>query len=273
MVRGLRPLMRLSVERGGRIVTYEPSARDTQSGSSDRPALPALRHPDPRARPGRRQPNDLLVPLVPGADPRGPQGSRSRGSRQHRRELRRRARARGGHDRVRRAAHGRRPPCAGPRRRGRHLPGAAQHSRKVSTTSRATAYAGVELDVDLKLPGYEREVVDGLAERGLSERSLVSTMYTESLDRLGELAPGLRRGWSVPRVKRNWVRSPFALPAYAVARVMSARAARPGRRADPGRRLRGDHVPPAAGEPVGWCRPCTARAGRSTSGRWTTRAG
>ena len=60
-------------------------------------------------------------------------------------------------------------------------------------------YSGVELDVDLKLPGYEREVIDGLRERGLHERSLVSTMYPESLERLGELAPGLRRGWSVPR--------------------------------------------------------------------------
>jgi glycerophosphoryl diester phosphodiesterase len=85
------------------------------------------------------------------------------------------------------------------------------------------AYAGVELDVDLKLPGYERDVVDGLLERDLDERSLVSTMFTESLDRLGELAPGLRRGWSVPRVRRNWVNSPFAVPAYAVARVMRAR--------------------------------------------------
>ena len=37
------------------------------------------------------------------------------------------------------------------------------------------AYAGVELDVDLKLTGYEREVVDGLARYGLTERSLVST--------------------------------------------------------------------------------------------------
>jgi len=85
------------------------------------------------------------------------------------------------------------------------------------------AYAGVELDVDLKLPGYEREVVEGLLDRGLGERSLISTMFTESLDRLGELAPGLRRGWSVPRVKRNWTNTPFALPAYAVARVMRAR--------------------------------------------------
>jgi glycerophosphoryl diester phosphodiesterase len=85
------------------------------------------------------------------------------------------------------------------------------------------AYADVELDVDMKLPGYESEVADGLVARGLTERSLVSTMYPESLDRLGELVPGLRRGWSVPRVKRNWVRSPFAVPAYAVARVMRAR--------------------------------------------------
>lgn len=85
------------------------------------------------------------------------------------------------------------------------------------------AFAGVQLDVDLKLPGYEREVIDALAERGLLQRSLVSTMYTESLDRLGELAPGLKRGWSVPRVRRNYLRSPLALPAYVIARLMRAR--------------------------------------------------
>ena len=85
------------------------------------------------------------------------------------------------------------------------------------------AGTAVALDVDLKLPGYEREVTEGLLERGLGERSLVSTMYPESLDRLGELAPGLRRGWSVPRVRRDYTRSPFALPAYAVARVWRAR--------------------------------------------------
>jgi glycerophosphoryl diester phosphodiesterase len=85
------------------------------------------------------------------------------------------------------------------------------------------AYAAVQLDVDMKLPGYEREVAEGLAERGLAGRSLVSTMYTESLDRLGELAPELRRGWSVPRVRRDYMRSPLAVPAYAIARIMRAR--------------------------------------------------
>jgi glycerophosphoryl diester phosphodiesterase len=89
------------------------------------------------------------------------------------------------------------------------------------------AYAGIELDVDLKLPGYEREVAEGLLDRELGGRSLVSSHYPESLDRLGELAPGLRRGWSVPRVQRNYMRSPLAVPAYAVARAMRARL--PGR--------------------------------------------
>ena len=85
------------------------------------------------------------------------------------------------------------------------------------------AYAGIELDLDMKLPGYERDVTEGLRDRGLTGRSLVSTMYPESLDRLGELAPGLRRGWSVPRVRRDYMRSPLALPAYAVARIWRAR--------------------------------------------------
>jgi glycerophosphoryl diester phosphodiesterase len=85
------------------------------------------------------------------------------------------------------------------------------------------AYADVQLDVDMKLPGYEREVAEGLAARGLAERSLVSSMYVESLDRLGELAPGLRRGWSVPRVRRDYTRSVLAVPAYVVARFWRAR--------------------------------------------------
>jgi glycerophosphoryl diester phosphodiesterase len=83
---------------------------------------------------------------------------------------------------------------------------------------RGEAYATVELDVDLKLPGYEREVVEALLERGLAERALVSTTYLESLAEIGRLAPELRRGWSVPRVRRDYTRTPLALPAYAVAR-------------------------------------------------------
>jgi glycerophosphoryl diester phosphodiesterase len=84
-------------------------------------------------------------------------------------------------------------------------------------------YGHLQLDVDLKLPGYEREVVEGLHARGLAARSLVSSMYLESLDRLGELDPELRRGWSVPKVKRDYTKSALAVPAYAVIRWMRAR--------------------------------------------------
>ena len=95
------------------------------------------------------------------------------------------------------------------------------------------AYARLQLDVDLKLPGYEREVVDGLASRGLADRSLVSSMYIESLDRLGELAPGLRRGWSVPRVRRDYTRSALAVPAYGGDPLDARAAARAGGGAHP----------------------------------------
>jgi glycerophosphoryl diester phosphodiesterase len=91
------------------------------------------------------------------------------------------------------------------------------------------AYADIELDVDLKLPGYEREVVEGLAARGLAARSLISTTYLESLEKLGGLEPAIRRGWSVPRARRDYTRSAFAVPAYGIMRWWRARL--PGRAA------------------------------------------
>ena len=81
------------------------------------------------------------------------------------------------------------------------------------------AYSGVELDVDLKLPGYEQVVVDGLRARGLAERALISTQYIESIDALREIAPEIRRGWSVPKAKRDYTRSVWAVPAFGALQV------------------------------------------------------
>jgi glycerophosphoryl diester phosphodiesterase len=85
------------------------------------------------------------------------------------------------------------------------------------------AYAGVELDVDMKLRGYEREVAEGLLARGLAERALISTHHLDSLDLVAELGPQIRRGLSVPRVRRDYTKTPLAIPAYGIARVMRAR--------------------------------------------------
>ena len=77
-------------------------------------------------------------------------------------------------------------------------------------------FAGIELDVDLKAPGYEAPVVEALRAHGLLDRALVSTLYMRSLVTLRQLEPRLRLGWSVPRVKRDYAASPVMwVPAYA----------------------------------------------------------
>jgi glycerophosphoryl diester phosphodiesterase len=88
-------------------------------------------------------------------------------------------------------------------------------------------FAHVELDVDLKLPGYEHRVVDALRRHGLVERTLVSTLFMRSLVTLREIEPRLRLGWSVPRVKRDYTASPLTLlPAYGL--LFNARRRLPG---------------------------------------------
>ena len=86
---------------------------------------------------------------------------------------------------------------------GEHLRGAEsleEGLRHVADDS----FAGVELDVDLKLPGYEAEVVAALRRFGLARRGVISTQYRESLAALRAIDPGLRIGWSVPRARRDY---------------------------------------------------------------------
>lgn len=78
------------------------------------------------------------------------------------------------------------------------------------------AFAGVELDVDVKIPGYELRVVEALRRFDLVQRTLVSGMYPASLARLRVLEPALRLGWSVPRVRRDYTTDMLtAIPALA----------------------------------------------------------
>ncbi|HEV3229834.1 MAG TPA: glycerophosphodiester phosphodiesterase [Solirubrobacteraceae bacterium] len=78
-------------------------------------------------------------------------------------------------------------------------------------------FAQVEFDVDLKLPGYEVQVVEALQAAGLAERAMVSSMYRESLRRVRAAEPALKLGWSVPRVRRDYTTDPLTkIPAAAV---------------------------------------------------------
>lgn len=109
-------------------------------------------------------------------------------------------------------------------------------SREPLTLERAlehlsqAAWHGIELDVDLKLPGYERRVVEALRAFDLVGRSLVSTMEVESLPRLRAEEPELRLGWSVPKVRRNYLAHRLTRPA-ALAAARCARAVLPERAA------------------------------------------
>ena len=75
----------------------------------------------------------------------------------------------------------------------------------------------VEIDLDIKLPGREEEIVAVLRERGLVERAMVSTMELYSLGRMLELEPNLRRGWTYPKVTKEWNSKPWAKPVLPVA--------------------------------------------------------
>ena len=78
-------------------------------------------------------------------------------------------------------------------------------------------FAGLEFDVDIKLPGYEIRVLQLLRTNGLVPRTLLSGMYRDSLARIRAAEPSLRLGWSVPRVRRDYTTDMLtAIPALAV---------------------------------------------------------
>jgi glycerophosphoryl diester phosphodiesterase len=81
----------------------------------------------------------------------------------------------------------------------------------------SSPFASVELDVDLKLPGYELEVVAALREHGLLARALISSQYRESLALVRAAEPAVRLGWSVPKLRQDPFSNPLMwIPASAV---------------------------------------------------------
>ena len=64
-------------------------------------------------------------------------------------------------------------------------------------------YVGLELDVDLKLPGYEARVLDALRSHGLLERTLVSSTDRASLRAVRAAEPAARLGLSVPKLRKD----------------------------------------------------------------------
>ena len=207
------------------------ACRTASRSSTAPPAQPCPRCGEPRtsAHAGRETTTGRHTGVHDVSDERADrtQGRGPDRPRQHARLLRRRARPRRRHDRVRRAARDQHEPDKGRLLLAHdyeHVDGAPTLEDGLAHLACAP-FDGVELDVDLKLPGYEERVVDALREHGLVERTLVSSNWMRSLIVLRELEPRLRLGWSVPRLqartrRRSWLTK---LPAYAGAAYVRAK--------------------------------------------------
>jgi glycerophosphoryl diester phosphodiesterase len=78
-------------------------------------------------------------------------------------------------------------------------------------------FAQIELDVDIKLPGYELRVLESLRDFALLPRTLISGMFPDGLALIRAAEPTLRLGWSVPRVRRDYTTDALtAVPALAM---------------------------------------------------------
>jgi glycerophosphoryl diester phosphodiesterase len=105
-----------------------------------------------------------------------------------------------------------------------HLAGDAMSLEEGLAHLASEAFVAVEIDVDLKLPGYEQRVVEALRTHGLIERALVSSQYMRSLVTIRALEPRLRLGWSVPRARRDYTKSRlYLLPALSALAFMRRR--------------------------------------------------
>ncbi|HMT05796.1 MAG: glycerophosphodiester phosphodiesterase [Solirubrobacterales bacterium] len=92
----------------------------------------------------------------------------------------------------------------------------------------------VRINLDIKLPGRDDEVVEAVRRHGLVERSMVSTMEVSTLKRIGAIkeqegiGSGLSLGWTVPKVTRDWLGMPKVIrPALAMG-LASVRVRMPG---------------------------------------------
>ena len=87
-------------------------------------------------------------------------------------------------------------------------------------------FDGIELDVDLKLPGYELEVLESLRAAGMLDRALICSQYRSSLAAIRAADRTVRLGLSVPKLRRDPFRSRALAPA-ALAGMHALRALLP----------------------------------------------
>jgi glycerophosphoryl diester phosphodiesterase len=72
----------------------------------------------------------------------------------------------------------------------------------------------VRINLDLKVAGREDEIIAAMRERDLTDRAMTSTMEVRSVEYLRDHAPEIRRGWTLPRVHRDYSRGTLMRPIF-----------------------------------------------------------
>ncbi len=88
----------------------------------------------------------------------------------------------------------------------------------------------VKLDLDIKICGREDEIAAAIRTRGLTDRAMTSGTELPTIRALADIAPELSRGWTIPRVRRDWTKvrlgRPFVLAGMATLRARLPRLVR-----------------------------------------------
>jgi glycerophosphoryl diester phosphodiesterase len=87
---------------------------------------------------------------------------------------------------------------------------------------------GVGVHLDVKLPGYENDVLEAIRRHGVGERAVVSTSFAVTVRRFARLAPELPRAIGYPRDRLgvsnlSWPRPVQRAGAAALRQAMPAR--------------------------------------------------
>ena len=87
---------------------------------------------------------------------------------------------------------------------------------------------GVGVHLDVKLPGYEDEVLEAIRRHGVGERAVISTSFAVTVRRFARLAPELSRAIGYPRDRLgvsnlSWPRPVQRAGAAALRQAMPAR--------------------------------------------------
>lgn len=92
-----------------------------------------------------------------------------------------------------------------------------------------TPFNEISLDVDMKHRGFELELIDALTERGLHQRTTITTMHEQSLALIREHHPAVHIGLTIPLVTRDWLAMPRPVQALVAGGVGYHRLRQPAR--------------------------------------------